>query len=321
MKIRIKKQELLKALGKLVSISSSNKLMPILNNVLIEALPENKIKFTVNSLDMSMITYIQAIESTIGSYTLPCQQLYQIVNTFNEEVNIDVNDDNAVLITEGKSKLKIKGMESSNFPQLPEINGYKFDLLAKIINDGLTNASIAVRDVGYDDILSGINLIIKDNKIEFCGLDENRMSIYTCPIDFSKEISMVIPNKAAIEVLKNIKNQPCIELEVSQSIIKFNLGEDVIYTNLISGTFPHYQQVIPKEFKNIIRFNVNDFLLAVKKIETIADRDYSTIDINFKNNEIMLYYKSKEGLEFNEIISCEYNGEFNVNTMVSSMYL
>jgi DNA polymerase-3 subunit beta len=315
MKIKISKQELLKGLNKLTGITAGKAVQPILNNVLIETLPENVIKLTGYNFSIMIETLIKAEEiTTHGIYTLPCHQLTSITNSFNKEINIDVNyDEGIALITEGKSKLKIKGIPAEQYPPIDDlINTECIELPTNIILEGLNKALTCVQCDNTGQESTGVFTALGNNSIEFCGLDGFRMSVYSGSIESNKEMSVIIPHTTVSEILKNIENCGKVKLYIQNNFIKFDFGNDVIYSSLVEGSFPKYKPCIPTEFKHNIKINKDDISSVIKKIEAIADKDISDIDVNFGNNETVINYKSKEGCELSESIECQHEGELPV---------
>lgn len=125
MKFKINRDHFSSGLQLVSSVVGSRKTMPILQNVLIEA-REGLIHLTTTNLDLGIKCSVKAEVTDEGSVTLPVKDLSRIVRELADmEVQVESSDTSKSTITTRGSVFNIIGMDSKEFPPLPELEDRK----------------------------------------------------------------------------------------------------------------------------------------------------------------------------------------------------
>ncbi len=82
---------------------------------------------------------------------------------------------------------------------------------------------------------------------------------------------VIVPRKTVGEVQRLIEdNEAEVKIELSQGKIRFTLGNVVLTSKLIDGTFPDYGRVIPQNNDKELIVDKKDFEAAVDRVSTIS---------------------------------------------------
>ena len=120
MKFKINRDHFSNGLQQVLNVVGSKASMPILSNVLIEAVGET-LSVTTTNLDLGICARIKASVEDEGAITLPVKRLATIVKELpNSDVSVEASPNNQVKIASGGSLFKIMGITRDEFPALPE---------------------------------------------------------------------------------------------------------------------------------------------------------------------------------------------------------
>ena len=123
MKAVISKLDLVNLIGKIQSIVAAKPAIPILSNVLIEAIDDQLI-VSATDLTVSMRCHVEAKVIEEGAIALPARRFFQLVRELTSpQVKISAQTNEVAEITTGTSVFKINGMNKAEFPALPDLTG------------------------------------------------------------------------------------------------------------------------------------------------------------------------------------------------------
>lgn len=296
MKIICSKEELLKGLRITQPIAEAKATLPIISNILFET-EGTKVKLSATDLEIGVSCYIKAEVVEEGSITIPAQRLMDIVREV-PDTNIEINVTNdKIKIVANKSKFNINGMYKKDFPTLPEYN--KETIFNVKRADLITMFKKTIFSTSKDlqrYALNGIYFVAEGNKIKAVSTDGKRLSFIEREIEEIKApIKVIIPNKAIADFLKLFSALAIENMQISVDInlITFIVGDIMFQSKLIEGTFPNYEQVMPKGETNKVKLNTFETLSAIKQAALIANGNMATggisvVKLTFENNKMIV---------------------------------
>ncbi|KZX86153.1 DNA polymerase III subunit beta, partial [Oleiphilus sp. HI0009] len=224
--------------------------LPVLGNVLINA-KGSELSITGSNLEVEMIAVIHNVEiKSEGSVTVPAKKLNDICKSFSNDSDIKFSlKDGKALVRSGKSRFTLTTLPSDQYPNVNlDKNTQNITMQAnelKRIIDA-TSFSMGVQDVRY--YLNGLLLDVNGNKIKAVSTDGHRLSISEAELTVAVEnpVKAIIPRKAISEIAKLLTSGEEVTLKVSENQATINVDNYTFTTKLIDGTFPNYEQVIPK---------------------------------------------------------------------------
>ncbi len=255
MKVTVERAQLLRSLGHVHRVVERRNTIPILANVLIRA-DEAKLALKATDLDLEVIETIPAEVGPAGATTVPAHMFYDIVRKLPEgtQILLEASGDRASLaLRAGRSRFSLQTLPESDFPDLAagEMT-HKFALAAKDLKRLIDKTQFAISTEETRYYLNGIYLHTAGNgqstALRAVATDGHRLAQIDLPTPQGAMgmPGIIVPRKTVGEVLRLIEDGEAeVGIELSPTKIRFTLGEMVLTSKLIDGTFPDYARVIP----------------------------------------------------------------------------
>lgn len=270
-------KELLKVFGTIENILKKNKEENKLRYVKLEAVgdklciiaknPYMKLKYIVeNTLE---------IEGDAALYN--CKTLCSLLNVLNGEIYIDNNT-----ISNDKCQYTIQKINIEGYPEeiIPNIINRK-KINTENFKEAINNV-IAATSKLEGNILSGI--YIDKNKLVSC--DQNR--IFIKKLQLEEELENVILSKEIVNEIIKLPFEENIYMSLFGNTVIFEDSNITIASNLLSGKYPKYDMMLPKDIKQEIIFNKKDFEMAINLVSPILNIETNEIDLNIKDSTFLV---------------------------------
>ncbi len=314
MEILVTKNNFLKSISLAGSVTSNKtNTLPILANILIETEGDAQLRLVGTDLEVGLSTHVPCKVVKEGSITLPAKKIQEIVRELPEgEVEISVAKNNSVTIRSGKAVFKIMGLSKEDYPKLPDIDEKAaIEFEQALIKESLELTSFAI---SYDEtryVLNGVLMSIKGNQVKFVATDGRRLAYmdrsFESPV--TQNIEMIIPTKAVQELLKILNWDGIMKIFPSKNQVVFEVGETVVFSRVIEGNFPNYEQVIPKSEKTASSAKREDFLQAIKRTALLTSADSPAVKLDFVKGKILISSRAPNLGEAKEELTAEVKGD------------
>lgn len=312
MKIKINQNELYKAINIVQKAVSSRTTLPILSGILIEA-SNNKLIFTATDLDLGIKTYSDCEVIEEGSIVVHARLLGDFVRKLpsNSAVNIETTANNSIEIKCLNSEFNILGNSSTEYPDNTFDNdGRTFNIKSDYLKNLIKYTYFAAAQDNIKPIFTGCLIEIKNNICTFVALDGFRMAIKKVPIDYNDEISVVVPSKTLLEILRILEeNKGITTITLSDSHISFKIENTTIISNLLDGKFIDYEGILKDNYITIVEIDNFNLKNSLERASLLAREDKNNLIILDINNENMQINSASEYGNSEEIIHVKKEGE------------
>lgn len=314
MKFNITKEVLLDNLQKVLGPTTTKQNFPILNSILISS-TDKKLKFTATDLDTTIIVHQEADIKEKGKIAVPMKRFISIIRELPpNEITVELTK-NTLWIKCEKIDFKINTLNPEEFPRVEEDK--KVSLIKINAHDleemiGLTAFCVGFEDTNY--VLNGILFEIQENKINLVATDGKRLAFVQRNLPASQpeiktKISFILPVRAIMELAKLIKDSTDeIFMYVDESKVGFDLKNTEFIARTIEGEFPMYNQYIPKENKEKLVVDRNQFLFSLRRADLLSTTDYQGVRLELKKDSILISKNTPQLGEAKETLEVEYNG-------------
>lgn len=328
MKLTIAKQPFSQGLQAVQNVVGTRSTLPVLSHVLLQA-EDNRVRLIATDLDVSISSEVDAKVVRKGAITLPAKLLVGFVRQAPiEEISLEVDDRNACILTSGSSRFKLNGFPAEEFPPLPVFHELKAVTLPQNKLKGLirrTAFAASVEESRY--VLNGLFFSFKDHKVTAVATDGRRLALTEEEVEVDPEgqFEFIVPSKAVAELGRLLQENGTVELRHTENQAQFSLqpepgaqsaapcGSVVLITKLVEGTYPNYQQVIPRECRERISLSREDFLHALTRAELMTSEKNSAVKLHFTRNQLVITANAPEVGEAREVLSLNYKGtEFQI---------
>jgi DNA polymerase-3 subunit beta len=316
MKVTVERAELLKSLGHVHRVVERRNTIPILANVLIRA-ERSKLAFKATDLDLEVTETIAAEVSPGGSTTVPAHMFYEIVRKLPEgaQILLEASGDRAVLtIRAGRSRFTLQTLPESDFPDLAAGDmTHTFKVAAADLKRLIDKTQFAISTEETRYYLNGIYLhtagTAKAPTLRAVATDGHRLAQVELPLPAgaSGMPGIIVPRKAVGEVQRLIEDSEAeVTIELSQGKIRFTLGDVVLTSKLIDGTFPDYGRVIPVGNDKELVVDKKEFEQAVDRVSTVSSERGRAVKLSLASGRLMLSVINPDSGSATEEIEVEY---------------
>ncbi|MBX9747397.1 MAG: DNA polymerase III subunit beta [Hyphomonadaceae bacterium] len=329
MRLTIERSALLKALNHVQSVVERRNTIPILSNVLLSAQGDS-LKLTATDLDIEISESAPAEVERGGQTTAPANYLYDFVRKLPDgsAVKFDVSgDDPRLFISAGKSRLHLPILPAGDFPSMPS-DGFetKFEVeptdLSRLIDK--TRFAISTEETRY--YLNGIFFHTVDAggaKLRAVATDGHRLALADAdaPKGAAGMPGVIVPRKT-INELKRLLDDAAdmVEIAVSSQKIRFALGDAVLTSKLIDGSFPEYARVIPKNNSKKLKVNNKVFSEAVDRVATVSAERSRSVRLALDKDKVTLTVNNPDAGVATEDIAADY-GDDSLEIGFNARYL
>lgn len=312
MKFNISKEVFLKGLQMTQSIISAQSPIPILFNVLLTAEKKN-LYLTATDMYISMRCTLEANIKKTGTSTIQAHRLFSIIRELpGGTIDVGIDEKNTAQIQCGSSSYKLFGLSADEFPPMPVLEkGHVFSLEQGAFKVMLQKASYAVSTDESRQILNGILVSFKDQKLSIIATDGRRLALVEQELEFPVEAQtdIVIPTKTVNELIKTLKDEGLLKAQIQSKLVSFETEDMRIVSKLIEGNYPNFQQVIPTSFEERVTVERETFLSALRRVALLTNEKFPSIKITFEKDQMQISATTPDVGEAHETVPIKYSGK------------
>ncbi|WP_135211786.1 DNA polymerase III subunit beta [Vitreimonas flagellata] len=318
MRLTIERSALLKALNHVQSVVERRNTIPILSNVLLSAQGDS-LKLTATDLDIEISESAHAEVERGGQTTAPANYLYDFVRKLPDgsAVKLDAStDDPRLFLSAGKSRLHLPILPAGDFPSMPS-DGFetRFEVepteLSRLIDK--TRFAISTEETRY--YLNGIFFHTVDAdgaKLRAVATDGHRLALAdaTAPKGATGMPGVIVPRKTINELKRLLDDaSDMVEIAVSPQKIRFALGDAVLTSKLIDGSFPEYARVIPKNNSKKLKIDNKSFSEAVDRVATVSAERSRSVRLALEKDKVTLTVNNPDAGVATEDLPADYGDD------------
>jgi len=312
MEISVSKFELLKELTATQGVVERKTTIPILSNFLFEA-ADDRLTITATDLDLSLRTSCAAKVKKEGACTIPARKLYDYVKLLPDgDISIKLLENHWVNIRSGRSNTKMVGMARANFPGLPVFpSAGSVKIPAQTLRSMIGRTIFAISNEESRYTLNGGLMVLKPESITMVATDGHRLAHIEKTgetFDVQGEQKTLIPKKAMSELFSLLQNSDVEQIEFAKddSTLFFRIGERLLTSRQLTGQFPNFEAVLPRETPKSVVVHGADLSTAIQRVAQFADERSRAIRMKLDKNELKISSSSTEAGESEDSIEIVY---------------
>jgi DNA polymerase-3 subunit beta len=292
MKVTVLQENLARGLGIVSKAVSPRSTLPVLANVLI-ASDEGRLRLSATNLEMGITCWITARIEEEGSTTVPARTFSDLVSTLpSDQVMLKLDVSTQTLnVRGGTSTNDIKCIDAQEFPPLPvpELDG------AVQINSGdfremIHQVAFAASSDEARPVLMGVLIQVDKDKLTMAAADGFRLSVRKAVLAATvpAPVSAIIPANALKELARvaGDSEEPIyMVLPKGRGQVIFRVKDVEVVSQLIDGTFPDFQQIIPRKYNQRTLVSTASLLKACKQAEIFAREGSNVARFNIKSSQ------------------------------------
>lgn len=312
MEFRVKKFDLLQELTLIQGVVERKTTIPILANVLLRA-SEDQLAVLATDLEIGLKSSCPAKVTGVGTMTLPAKRLFDIVRALpDKEIRFKQGDGHWMTVTCGSSRFKIVGLPEEDFPQLPDAKGDAVSIGGQVLGQliGRTIYAISAEDSKYT--FSGALLVLKPGNLVMVATDGHRLSyVEKSDEEITEEMKVLIPKKAMGELQRMLGDEDTgpVALSRDESHLFFDLGPRLLISRVLSGQFPNWEAVMPRNNDRTFSIGRDEIAAAIRRVAILADERSKTVRFGIEKGALEIASSHADLGEASETLKIDYDGE------------
>jgi len=312
MKFTITREKLHEGLGAVAASVPSKTTLPVLANILVEA-SKDGLKLSGTDLDISVSTTIPASVDQEGATTLPARKLVEIVKELpNAAIRMSSSGEQRATIECGKSKFKLLGLSRDEFPAFPSVKfegGWK--VAAKDLQKLIGHVAFAASTEESRPILNGVLWELRADRMRMVATNGHRLARMDVPTSGQGggQADLIIPPKALEQIRRLFGGDEEIEIGKSDNHLGFRSTTTQVFTRLIEGPYPNYEQVIPRENDKSLTADKAGLAAALRRMSIVASDQTHRIRMAFTNGACKMSVQTPDLGEAQEELAVAYEGD------------
>lgn len=278
---------------------------PLCSQVFIESNGTDKIKLTTTDIDTTVQGEIEATVKVEGSICVMAKKLLDIARSVKGEIRLKKEANSWVTATVGKSKFRLAGLTSEQFPPIKLSEDSSIVLDSEKFSNMIKSVVFAITTEESRYNLSGAKLEIANGKARMVATDGHRLSLIET--DCSGEVDALIPKKALNQINKLPKGN--IVIAQDSNHLYFSSGHRNLTARKLGGSFPQYQGLMQQQLDKVCKVKTDVLREAISRMALVSDEPSRSVKATFKPDEIELHTVSSMGEEGEDMVEAAYKGD------------
>ena len=312
MRFTISREKLQEGLAAVTPTTPPKTTLPVLANILVET-TDRGIRLSGTDLDIAVTTEVAADVEAQGAITIPAKKLSEIAKELSPSpVRIATSGEQRITIDCGRSHFKLLGLPRDEFPNFPTV---KFDSSWRIKSGDLQkliqHTAFAVSNEESRPILNGVLWELRPDNMRMVATNGHRLAKMDVPISSAGAPSsdMIVPPKALDQIRRLFPQDEELEIARGDNHLGFRSPFTAVYTRLIEGPYPNYDQVIPRDNNRIATADRQSLISALRRMSVIASDQTHRIRLSFNSGLLRFSVQTPDLGEANDEMAIKYNGD------------
>ena len=323
MKFTITRDNLQQGLAAVGASIPTRTTLPVLSNILIEAGDEG-VQMSGTDLDIAVTLRVPAEIEEPGAITVPAKKLQELARELPEApARITTTGERFELVC-GKATFRLNGMPRDEFPTFPEVDfESSWTVSGEVITAMIERTSFAVSTEESRPILNGVLWQLTEREMRMVATNGHRLAKLSVPAEGAgvPNADLIVPPKALAQVQRLFDGGESIQVARSENHLGFRQDGTRVYTRLIEGPYPNYEQVIPKDNDRIAIIDKETLRRALRRMAVVASEQTHRVRLAFAGGALRLSVETPDLGEAHEEMEVDYSGEgldigFNANYLL-----
>ena len=323
MKFTITRERLQEGLVAVAASVPTKTTLPVLANILVEASADG-VRLSGTDLDIAVSTVVPAEIDEAGAVTLPAKKLVEIVRELpSAAIRVTAAGEQRVHLECGRAKFKLLGIPKEEFPSFPPVDFTDaWTVTSSDIQKLINHVAFAASTEESRPILNGVLWELRPERMRMVATNGHRLSRMDVPVaSGSASTDLIVPPKALEQVRRLFGPSDELEIARSDNHLGFRSGTTVVFTRLIEGPYPNYEQVIPKENDKAVVVEKQTLQAALRRVGVVASDQTHRVRLLFDGDVLRFSVNTPDLGEAQDEITVTYGGEsleigFNANYLL-----
>jgi DNA polymerase III subunit beta len=314
MEFTVSKTDLVRELNLSQGVVEKKTTIPILSNILLEA-KGGRVILTATDLELGICCSCPAKVKKEGAGTVPAKKLLDYVRLLPDaDITIKFLENHWASLTCGRSRTKMAGMSRESFPELPQMPEATNRISTAMLSSMISKTIFAISMEESRFTLNGALLLIRPEGVVMVSTDGHRLAYVENVAENgaeNRQFRALVPKKAMSEILKLSQEAEADATTIisgDDNHLFFQFGDRLLITRKLTGNFPDYERVLPKDHNQVVTLQRDEIKSAVERVSQFADERSRAIRVQFGPGEVKVFTSSVETGESEESVPATYTG-------------
>jgi DNA polymerase-3 subunit beta len=310
MKFSLVQSELYRSLQLVNGVIPTKNVAQHLTSVLVEATESGELRFTGTDLDAFLVTSLHASVEKPGIAAIPAKRFLEVVRELPGDVVEISSTANGISIQCGNGRFRIMGPDAQEFPPLPELNEEKVFAVSTEVLARLTSQTAYAASTDYTrPEQTAVYVHVVGSDLRFVATNGHRLAMAFHAGDYAQWGDVLVPTKTLGVLQRLLAEAPgTVSLSANKRYCLFNLGSTRLYTRLLDGPFPPYQQAIPSGCDKHADLDRDVLAAALRRVTVFSESATKMVKVTIDNDRLNLAAEAHDVGEATESVSAEYTG-------------
>ncbi|HEX5181140.1 MAG TPA: DNA polymerase III subunit beta [Gemmatimonadaceae bacterium] len=312
MRFTIAREKLQDGLSAVIATVPAKTTLPVLSNILLET-NERGIRLSGTDLDMAVSTEVIADVESQGAITVPAKKLAEIVRELpSAPVKISAVGEQKITLECGRSRFRLLGLPRDEFPTFPAVKfSESWRIKSGELQKLIAHTAFAVSTEESRPILNGVLWELRGDRMRMVATNGHRLAKIDVPVAGQNGHSedLIIPPKALEQLRRLFPAEEDLEIARGENHLGFRSPLTAVFTRLIEGPYPPYEQVIPRDNDRIALADKNALSQALKRMSVVASDQTHRIRMSFNAGMAKFSVQTPDLGEAQDELPVTYEGD------------
>jgi DNA polymerase III subunit beta len=312
MRFTIAREKLQEGMTAVTASIPAKTTLPVLANILIET-TDKGIRLSGTDLDIAVSTEVAADVESKGAITVPARKLNEIARELPPApVKISASGEQRITLECGRSKFKLLGLPRDEFPTFPAVRfNESWRVASGELQKLISHTSFAVSQEESRPILNGVLWELRPERMRMVATNGHRLAKMDLAItsEGAPSSDLIVPPKALEQIRRLFPAEEDLEIARGDNHLGFRSPFTAVYTRLIEGPYPNYEQVIPKDNDRVATIDRTALLGALKRMSVVASDQTHRIRLSFNAGMLKFSVQTPDLGEAQDELPIRYDGD------------
>jgi DNA polymerase III subunit beta len=316
MQFVINRNALQKELGFVQGVVERKNTIPVLSNILMESAGENTIRISGTDLDVTIRCEADAEDvKQPGAICVQARKLFDIIRLLPDApVSFKKEDNEWVTVECDRSRFRLPGIAKDSFPELPTFRSTPLKLSAGLLKSLVERTIFAITQEEGRYTLSGAKFVLDKAGAKMVTTDGHRLAfIASKPAEngpAETDLDVLIPRKTLAELTKLTTDfEGDINLGADENHVYFQVGSRLLISRILSGQFPNYEMVMPKNNEQAATFDTIALNQAIRRVALMSDDRSHAIRFHLGKEQLLISSQNADEGEARETVATDFAGD------------
>ena len=215
--------------------------------------------------------------------------------------------------------VEIKTTKEEDFPTLPKIGEEICEIPGKTLTNLLREVMFCSATTEIKPEIASIYLYTTEDELVAVATDSYRLAEKKSKIKLDNSLNVLIPSRYIAEILAILEvEEGNIILSKNDGTLTFTKDNLTLSIQTITGNFPDYKQLFPKEFNISMEVKKDDLVRALS-ITSLFTEQYSPLSCRVEEGKFIIQSRNEVSGGATEIIKGKHEGD-TVHAHYNSRY-